>query len=116
MVYNLCLPWHLQPLHQTQHEIHARISPVKLRTFDHAKRRVLKHLLELGLRSVRDEERSAVYQTKSLGALKVKAVEELVSMILATSTACQESHLSTISGKGYSAPNVRADGFGTTHF
>ena len=33
---NYCLPLHLQPLHQPQHETHARISPVKLRICDHA--------------------------------------------------------------------------------
>ena len=46
----------------------------------------------------------------------MKAGEKLVSTILAASTACQESRLGTISGKGYYAPNVRADGFGATHF
>ena len=69
------------------------------------------------MRSVRgDKERSAVYQTKSPGTLKVKAGEKLVSTILAAGTACQESRLGTTSGKGYHAPNVRADGFGATRF
>ena len=65
---------------------------------------------------VRDKERSAVYQTKSSGTLKVKAGVKLVSTILAASTVCQESRLGTTSRKGYYAPNVRADGFGGTRF
>ena len=64
-----------------------------------------------------DKERNVVYQTNSPGALKVKAGEKLVSAIFAASTACcQESRLGTTSGKGYYAPNVRADGFGATRF
>ena len=69
------------------------------------------------MRSVRGgNERSAVYQTKSPGALNVKADEKPVSTILAASTACQESRLRTTSRKGYYAPNVRAGGFGATRF
>ena len=69
------------------------------------------------MRSVRvDKQSSAVYQTKSPGALKVKAGEKLVSTILAASTTCQESHLGTTSRKGYYAPNVRGGGFGATRF
>ena len=63
-----------------------------------------------------DDKRSIVHQIKSPGALKVKAGEKLVSTVLAASTACQESRLGTTSGKGYYAPNVRADGFGATGF
>ena len=69
------------------------------------------------MRSVRgDKERSAVYQTKSPGTLKVKAGTKLVSTILAASTTCQESRLGTTLGKGYHAPNVRDDGFEGTRF
>ena len=63
-----------------------------------------------------DKGRSAVYQMNSPGTLKVKAGEKLVSTILAASTVGQESRLSTTSGKGYYAPNVRADGFEATRF
>ena len=38
----------------------------------------------------------------------------LVSTILAASPACQESHLTIISGKGYYSLNVRVDGLGVT--
>ena len=37
-----------------------------------------------------------------------------MSKILAASTAYQESHLGTTSGKGYYSPNVRVDGLGAT--
>ena len=39
-------------------------------------------------------------------SLESKKGVKLVSTILAASTACQESHLGTTSGKGYYAPNV----------
>ena len=64
-----------------------------------------------------DKKWSVVYhQTNNPGTLRVRSGVKLVTTILATSTACQESRLGTTSGKGYYAPNVRADGFGATRF
>ena len=109
MLYNLCLPLHLQPLHRPQHETHTRISPVKLRIFITLCEGLLECPGAMTIRSVRgDKERSVVYQTKSPGTLEVKAGEKLVS------TVCQKSRLDTTSGKACYASNVRADGFGAT--
>ena len=79
---------------------------------------LIEHVLEQWPCGVCKETRisRADHQTNNPGALKVKACEKLVSTILAASTTCQESRLDTTSGKGYCAPNVRADGFGATRF
>ena len=54
------------------------------------------------------------HHMNSQEALNMKAGEKFVSMILAASTACQESHLGTTSGEGYYSPNVRVDGLRAT--
>ena len=116
MLYKLCLPLHLQPLHQPQHEQHTRAQTVKLQ-------RPLNTLSEGILDSVgartsectrREGKRRRVQPYEQPRSLEREAGEKLVSTIVAASTACQECHLGTTSGKGCYSPKVRADGFRAT--
>ena len=116
MLHTLRLPLHLQPLRQPQHEQHTRTRTLELQR---SRNTLSEGILECpGARTsecTRGRGNSVVYHhTNSPGALNVIAGKKLVSMILAASTAYQESRMDTTSGKGCYSPNVRVDDLGAT--